>query len=54
MGIFDWPITKKLKKKSPPLGCFYRLEEQNLGQRKWDKIRSYWELVGESIGNLRT
>jgi len=25
---------------------------ENLGQRIWDKGRSYWEHIGEHIGNM--
>jgi hypothetical protein len=30
----------------------YRLQVRTLGQRMWDKVRSYWEHVKEPIGNL--
>jgi len=32
------------------LGCLYKLEDQSLRQRIWDKARSYWKLE-ECVGN---
>ncbi len=37
---------------SLPWGCLYKLQEENLGQRIWDKVRNYWEHVGEHNENL--
>jgi len=34
---------------SPCLGCLYKLQELNYGQMIWDKMRCYWEHVGEHI-----
>ncbi len=36
----------------PSLSWLSRLQEQNLGQRIWDKVRSYWEQIWEHIKKL--
>jgi len=35
------------------LGLLHALQEHNLGQRIWDKVRCYWENVEEHTENLR-
>jgi hypothetical protein len=38
-----------LDSQSSPLGLFYRLQEENLWHRIWDKVRSNWEHIGNSL-----
>jgi hypothetical protein len=61
INIIDWLITKTFNQAfqyqnkyivvSSFCAVYIGLQEENLGKGIWDKVRSYWEHVGEHIGN---
>jgi hypothetical protein len=55
MGIFDWLITENINQAfDTPKIDTYRVQRVELrGKHSGQRVRWYWEHVGEQIGNLR-